>query len=231
MQMSLLPEAAPLIAGMEIAGRSIPANTVGGDFFDYLSLADGKVGIAIADISGKGLRAAMNSVMISGMLYEVLKTEVSCGRILSALNAGLCPRMEKQTFAAFSFVALSQNADKIQWSNAAQPRPLIKRGNDNSEFHGEGELPLGMMPDVAYPDCELELQSGDIVVLYTDGIIEAENEAEEMYGTERLMESVANIDSAMEAAGIIEAIFQDVSDFAGSAQQYDDMTVVVVKKC
>jgi ligand-binding sensor domain-containing protein/serine phosphatase RsbU (regulator of sigma subunit) len=230
MQMSLLPEAAPPVEGMEVAGRSTPANTVGGDFFDYLTLEDGKVGIAMADISGKGLRAAMNAVMTSGMLYEVVKTEMSCGSILSELNAGLCPRMERQTFAAFSFAIVSQNSERIQWSNGAQPRPLIKRGDSVSEVQGEGELPLGIMPDVAYPDHELGLQTGDIVVLYTDGVIEAENEAEEMYGAERLEECVTGINSAMGAEEIIEAILQDVSDFAGSAQQYDDMTIVVVKK-
>jgi serine phosphatase RsbU (regulator of sigma subunit)/streptogramin lyase len=230
MQMSLLPEAAPPVENIEIAGRSIPANTVGGDFFDYLVLADGKIGIAIADISGKGLRAAMNALMTSGMLYEVVKTEMSCGSVLSALNAGLYPRMEKQTFAAFSFATLSQDPERIQWSNAAQPRPLIKRDGAVSEFEGEGGLPLGMMPGVTYPDWELKLQAGDIVLLYTDGIIEAENEAEEMYGAERLERSVVSIDSTMGAEDIIEAILRDVSDFVGSAQQYDDMTVVVLKK-
>jgi len=230
MQMSLLPEAAPQIAGMEIAGKSIPANTVGGDFFDYLSLPDGKVGIAIADVSGKGLRGAMNAVMASGMLYEVVKTEMSCGRILSALNTGLHPRMENHMFIAFSFATLSQNPERVQWSSAAQPYPLVKRGGNASEFQGEGGLPLSIMPDLTYPDCELELQTGDVVVLYTDGIIEAENEAEEMYGTERLLSLVAGIDSAASAEDAIESILQDVSDFAGPAQQYDDMTVVVLKK-
>jgi serine phosphatase RsbU (regulator of sigma subunit)/ligand-binding sensor domain-containing protein len=230
MQMALLPEAAPPVEGMEIAGRSIPANTVGGDFFDYLTLADGKAGIALADISGKGLRAAMNAVMTSGMLYEVVKTEMSCGNILSALNAGLYPRMEKQTFAAFSFAILDQNAGVIQWSNAAQPLPMIKQNNGVSEADEDGQLPLGMAPDVTYPDYELRLQVGDTVVFYTDGIIEAENEAEEMYGTDRLMNLMAGIDSLVSAEGVIEAILQDVAGFVGDAERYDDMTIVTIKK-
>ena len=228
MQMSLLPEDAPPIEGMEIAGRSIPANTVGGDFFDYLSLADGKVGIAIADVSGKGLRAAMNAVLTAGILHDAVTIEESCGSILSRLNAHLCPLMERQMFTAFSFAILDQ--DVIQWSNAGQPIPLIKRSNGVSEATGDGELPLGMMPNVKYPDCELGLQTGDIVIFYSDGIIEAENETEEMYGTERLMKLVAGIDSAANAEEVIEAILRDVAHFAGNAEQYDDMTIVVVRK-
>ena len=171
MQKSLLPEAAPVIEGMEIAGKSITANTVGGDFYDYLTLVGGMVGIAIADISGKGLRAAMNAAMANGMLHEVAVIEASCGRILSRLNAHLYPLMEKQMFTAFSFAILDTYAGVIHWANAAQPLPLIKRGSAASEVREDGELPLGMIPDVVYPDYQLRPQPGDIIILYTDGII------------------------------------------------------------
>ena len=87
-----------------------------------------------------------------------------------------------------------------------------------------------MAPDVRYPDCELKLQAGDIVIFYTDGIIEAEDETEEMYGTERLLKLVNVIDSAVRAEDVIDAILQDVSDYVGTAQQYDDMTIVAVKR-
>ncbi len=229
MQMSLLPEAAPPVEGMEIAGRSIPANTVGGDFFDYLSLTHGKVGIAIADVSGNGLRAAMNAVLADGILHDAATTESSCGSILSRLNSHLCPLMEKQMFTAFSFVIIDQDTGVIQWSNAGQPLPLIKRGNSVSEAEGDGELPLGIMPDVRYTDYEVELQAGDMAIFYTDGIIEAENADEEMYGTDRLLNLVAGIDSA-NTEGVIEAILAGVAHFVGSAERYDDMTVVVLKK-
>jgi sigma-B regulation protein RsbU (phosphoserine phosphatase) len=230
MQMSLLPETAPPVEGMEIAGRSIPANIVGGDFFDYLALADGKVGIGVADVSGKGLRAAMNATMANGMMHEVATIEASCGRILSRLNAHLYPLMEKQMFTAFLFAIIDQDAGLIRWSNAAQPHPLIKLSSGASEAEEDGQLPLSMAPGTKYPDCELRLQIGDIVIFYTDGIIEAENEAEEMYGTERLLNLVSGIDTSASAEDAIEAILQDVSDFAGAAQQYDDMTVVVLRK-
>jgi len=230
MQISLMPESAPLIEGIEITGKCVPANTVGGDFFDYLSLANGRIGIALADISGKGLKGAMNAVLTNGMLDEVAKIEASCGKILSALNAGLYPRMEKMMFAAFGFAILEQDSGNLLWANAAQPYPIVKRDRQVFEFKSEGGLPLGMMPRVEYADSALELQAGDLVIFYTDGLIEAENKTDEMYGTERLEQLITRINSTMNGEEIIETILQDVADFVGGAEQYDDMTVVVVKK-
>jgi serine phosphatase RsbU (regulator of sigma subunit) len=138
--------------------------------------------------------------------------------------------MEKQMFTALSFAIIDQDTDVIQWSNAAQPLPLIKRSDGASEVDEDGQLPLGMAPDVKYPDHELKLQPGNIIIFYTDGIIEAENGAEEMYGTERLINLVADIDSVASAEDVIQVILQDVFSFIGSVQQYDDMTVVAVRK-
>ena len=238
MQLSLLPKSAPLVEGFDIAGSSRPAREVGGDFFDYLSLTDGKSGIALADVSGKGLKSAMNAVLASGMLHvlasgmihELVKIEVSCGEILSVLNAHLYPRMEKQMFTALGLAIFDQNATTLKWANAAQPYPIVKRGEQVFEFESESDLPLGMMRNLEYQDWELELRAGDIVIFYTDGIIEAENETEEMYGTERLEQIITNISSTISAEEIIKTILQDVDDFVGTAEQYDDMTVVVVKK-
>jgi ligand-binding sensor domain-containing protein len=230
MQMSLLPKSAPPLEGFDIAGFSHPAREVGGDFFDYLSLPDERIGVAIADVSGKGLKGAMNAVMTNGMLHEVATVESACGGILSALNAHLYPRVEKHMFTALGLAMLEQDSMTLQWANAAQPYPMVRRGEQVFEFRSDSELPLGMMLKVVYPDWELELQKADIVIFYTDGIIEAENEAEEMYGTERLEEAVTHIDSTASAEEIIKAILQDVADFVGTAEQYDDMTVVVMKK-
>ncbi|MBM3236727.1 tetratricopeptide repeat protein [Candidatus Poribacteria bacterium] len=230
MQLRLLPESAPTVEGFDIAGFSRPAREVGGDFFDYLSVADGKLGIALADVSGKGLKGAMNAVLANGMLHEAAKNETSCGKILSELNADLHPRIEKQMFTALGLAILDADGKTLQWANAAQPHPMVKRGEEVFEFQSDGALPLGMMRNVAYSDWELELQAGDVVIFYTDGIIEAANEAGEMYETERLEQVVTHIDATMNAEKIIEAILQDVAGFVGTAEQYDDMTAVVVRK-
>ena len=230
MQSRLLPESAPSAQGFDIAGFSRPAREVGGDFFDYFSLADGKVGIALADVSGKGLNGAMNAVLANGMLHEVAKNESSCSKILSTLNADLYPRMEDYMFTTLELAILDRDAKTLEWANAGQHYPVIKSGGRVSKFEKDGGLPLGMMPDASYSDYQLELQAGDIAIFYSDGIVEAENEAEEMYGAERLEQIVTHIDSRTNAEEIIESILQDVADFVGDAEQYDDMTVVVVKR-
>jgi len=231
MQLRLLPESAPPVEGFDIAGVSIAAREVGGDFFDYLPLKDGKIGIALADVSGKGLKGAMNAVLANGMLHEVAKIEKSCGEILSVLNADLCPRMERGMFTALGLAILDSSSETLHWATAAQPYPIIKQDEQVFEFDIDGALPLGVMKNLTYPDWKLELQAGDIVVFYTDGIIESENEAEEMYGTERLEQVIARINSTMTAEEIIDTILGDVADFIGTAEQYDDMTVVVVRCC
>ncbi len=229
MQLRLLPESAPSIEGFDMAGFSWPAREVGGDFYDYLSLANGRTGIVIGDVSGKGLKAAMNAVLASGMLQEASRTETSCSGVLFRLNQNLHERMDDLMFTAVGFAILGGDS-RMQWANAAQPRPLVRRDGQLFEFYSEGKLPLSMLPDMTYPESELDLQSGDVVLFYTDGIIEAENEAQEMYGTERLEQAMSHIDPAADAEAIIKAILQDVTDFVGDAEQYDDMTTVVVKK-
>jgi sigma-B regulation protein RsbU (phosphoserine phosphatase) len=230
MQLRLLPESPPTVEGFDIAGFSHPAREVGGDFFDYPSLGNGKIGIVLADVSGKGLKGAMNAVLADGMLREVATIEASCGKVLSRLNADLYPLVEKQMFTALGLAIIDQDTGMLNWANAAQPYPIVKRGEQVFEFQSDGEVPLGMIPGAVYPDWELELQVGDTVIFYTDGIIEAENKVGEMYGAERLEQLVANMNPMMTAKEAIEAILQNVSSFVGNAEQYDDMTVVVVKK-
>jgi len=228
-QMSLLPEKSPSLDGFDIAGLSIPAKEVGGDFFDYLTLGDGIITIALADVSGKGMKGAMNAVLTNGMLHEISTIEANCGRILSKLNADLHSRIERLTFVCLELATIYRN-EKIRFANAAQPRPIIKRGGDILEFESDSELPLSMKDNTVYADYEMELQSGDIVIFYTDGIIEAENSAREMYEDQRLRDFTASIDSSLDAREIIEALLQDISRFVGNTEQYDDMTVVVMKK-
>ena len=230
MQTRLLPVSAPRIEGFDIAGFSRPAREVGGDFFDYLSLGDSKTGIALADASGKGLRGAMNAVLANGMLHEASKVEVSCGRILSSLNAALYPRIEKRMFTALSLAILNQDDGGMNWSSAAQPAPLLKRNGEVSELEGDGGLPLGMTPELTYSEHYFKLKSGDIMLLYTDGIIEAENASGEIYGLERLKGFLSKIDPTMIADEIIQAILGDVTGFTDGAEQYDDMTMVAVRK-
>ena len=227
-QMGLLPTEAPDTKGFDVAGLSVPATQVGGDFYDYLTVANGQTAIAVADAAGKGLRGAMNAVLTNGMLYEVSRFKSEADIILTDLNAGLAPRMYGPSFIALNLAVLDEDKKRIDYANGGQPYPVLKRGEEIIEIESS-DLPLGSMKKVEYESVNFDLNAGDILIFHTDGLIEALNTDEEMYGTERLTESVSKIPDSSTATEVIQSIVEDVRIFVGEAEQYDDMTIVVVK--
>ncbi|RKU16956.1 hypothetical protein C6500_17185 [Candidatus Poribacteria bacterium] len=227
-QMGLLPTEAPDTKGFDVAGLSVPATQVGGDFYDYLTVANGQTAIAVADAAGKGLRGAMNAVLTNGMLYEVSRFKSEADIILTDLNAGLAPRMYGPSFIALNLAVLDEEKKRIDYANGGQPYPVLKRGEEIIEIESS-DLPLGSMKKVEYESVTFDLNAGDILIFHTDGLIEALNTDEEMYGTERLNESVSKIPDNFTAAEVIQSLVEDVHTFVGEAEQYDDLTIVVVK--
>ena len=227
-QMGLLPTEAPDTKGFDVAGMSVPATQVGGDFFDYVTVANGQTAIAVADAAGKGLRGAMNAVLTNGMLYEVSRFKSEADVILSDLNSGLAPRMYGPSFIALNLAILDETKKQIDYANGGQPYPVLKRGNDIIEIENS-DLPLGSMKTVQYESITFDLNEGDVLIFHTDGLIEALNTEEEMYGTERLKESVSRIPDSSSAEVVVQHLVKDVHDFVGEAEQYDDLTIVVVK--
>ena len=227
-QMGLLPTEAPDTKGFDVAGMSVPATQVGGDFYDYLTVANGQTAIAVADAAGKGLRGAMNAVLTNGMLYEVSRFKSEADIILTDLNAGLAPRMYGPSFIALNLAVLDENKKRVNYANGGQPYPVLKRGAEIIEIENS-DLPLGSMRKVEYESVTFDLNAGDILIFHSDGLIEALNTDEEMYGTERLKEVVSRIPDSFTATEVIESLVEDVRNFVGEAEQYDDMTIVVIK--
>ena len=227
-QMGLLPTEAPDTKGFDVAGMSVPATQVGGDFYDYLTVANGQTAIAVADAAGKGLRGAMNAVLTNGMLYEVSRFKSESGIILTDLNAGLAPRMYGPSFIALNLAVLDENSKRVDYANGGQPYPVLKRGAEIIEIENS-DLPLGSMKRVEYESVTFDLNAGDVLIFHSDGLIEALNTDEDMYGTERLKECVSKIPDSFTAADVIQSLVEDVHNFVGEAEQYDDMTIVVIK--
>jgi serine phosphatase RsbU (regulator of sigma subunit) len=227
-QMSLLPKAPPRIHYFELAGVSIPATEVGGDFYGYLPLESGLVVIALVDASGKGLHGAMNAVMSHGLLHEVARVESQAGAILSRLNNSLHPLLQDSVFTALNLAILNPQTKQIQYTNAGQPYPIIKR-NGKVERVELGGLPLGLLANATYDEQTIVLHPGDYAIFYTDGLNEAMNESEEMYGFDKLRDAVGNAVPSLSAEGMIQHILRDVHAFVGDAEQYDDMTLVVLR--
>lgn len=228
-QMGLLPIEAPHTNDFDIAGRSIPATQVGGDFFDYVTVANGQTAIAVADAAGKGIRGAMNAVLTNGMLHEVARYKSEADVILTDLNAGLSPRMYGPSFIALNLAVLTESNKRIDYANGGQPYPILKRGDQIIEIE-TSDLPLGSRKNVEYEAATFDLNEGEFLVFHSDGLIEALNAQQDMYGTERLNDLIANIPSESSAEEMIQHIFDDVQEFVQEAEQYDDMTLVVLKR-
>ncbi len=229
-QMGLLPTESPDMKGFDIAGMSVPATQVGGDFYDYLTVADGHTAVAVADAAGKGLRGAMTAVLTNGMLYEVSRFESEAAVILSDLNTGLAPRMYGPSFIAINLAVLDETKKRVDYANGGQPYPILKQGTDIIEIES-GDLPLGSMKRVEYESTAFDLNEGDFLIFHTDGLIEALNMEGEMYGTERLIASVSRIPDSFTAEETVEHLVKDAHAFVREAEQYDDLTIVVIKRC
>ena len=227
-QSGLLPTEAPQTEGLDVAGMSRPATQVGGDFYDYLSIDGKHLAIAVADAAGKGLRGALNAVLTNGMLNEIAQIQYNADAILTHLNTSLAPRLYGRTFIALNLAIIDTARKQMRYANAGQPYPILKRGDTLIEIE-VSELPLGSMKKVKYDQETLELDIHDILIFYTDGVIEALNSAEEMYGTERLKSVIAEAPQDLSAEELIAYIFKDIQEFVQTAEQYDDITIVVVK--
>ena len=228
MQAALLPTEVPEVEGLDVAGMSLPATQVGGDFYDYLNAGENHLAIAVADAAGKGLRGALNAVLTNGMLNEIVQIQYDADVILTNLNTSLTPRLYGRTFIALNLAIIDPESKQMLYANAGQPYPILKRGDVLIEIEAS-ELPLGGMKRIEYGQERLELAPGDIYIFYTDGVIEALNSAEEMYGTERLKSVIAEAPQDLSAEELIAYIFKDIQEFVQTAEQYDDITIVVVR--
>lgn len=228
-QMGLLPTEPPQTQSFDIAGMSIPATQVGGDFFDYLTLDNGLTAIAVADAAGKGIRGAMNAVLTNGMLHEVARVNNKSDIILRELNSGLSPRMYGPSFIALNLAIFSDSDNTVDYANGGQPYPILKRGSEAIEIE-TSDLPLGSRNFVNYESMSFDLLDGDFLIFHTDGLIEALNKDEDMYGTDRLKQFISDIPNQSTAEEVIKMIVDEIQKFVQEAEQYDDLTLVVIKK-
>ena len=232
-QMSIMPQSDPQIDGFDISGVCIPANEVGGDFFDYIWLNDdsSKFMIVIGDVSGKAMTAAMTAVMASGIVNSEARKTCSVKEIMTRVNYPLYRKTEKQMFITLCLAMFDARQKKLIFSNAGLIEPLLKSDDSVKFLKALGSKhPLGMIKNNIYKENEVALKSGDILILLTDGILEAQNRGKELYGDERFINLVEKMDtSALSAKKIKQQIITDVQQFSGKAPQHDDMAVVVVK--
>jgi len=232
-QMALMPYADPRLAGFEIAGLCVPAENVGGDFFDYVWL-DGEPAplcVVVGDVAGKGMRSAMAAALTSGMVHVQLRAGARLGDAMTRVSRALHRKLERPMFAALCLARLDPAKRALELVNAGVCPPLLRRGAAVEEIEAAGPtLPLGPFPEIEYASREVPLAPGDVVLLYTDGAPEATARGGAQYGYDALRALLGRLPVAeLPARGIADAVAAELRAFAGGARQYDDLTLVVVK--
>jgi len=232
-QMSIMPQKGPEINGFDISGVCIPANEVGGDFFDYLWLDEKKthIGIAVGDVSGKAMKAAMTAVMANGIIFSKASETHSITEIMSQLNKSLYFKTDKKVFTALLIISIDIDTKEMAYTNAGLPKPLLKSSNSIITLKSTGsKFPLGFIEEKHFQEENIRLNPGDVLVLYTDGVSESWNLQHEFYGSDHLRRFLKNLDTLNLSSNIIiDKIMEDVKKFTEEVDQHDDITVVVVK--
>lgn len=234
MQMGLLPREPVVTDQVEAAGRCLPANHVGGDFysFDWIEGDRRKFVCGVADVSGKAMKAAVRVMQLSGMYRYELKPERSPGQVLRGLHGSLLDHLDDTSFVTGCLMSLDVESGEVLLANAGHAYPLIRRaGSGEIEEITMPSIPLGMtLPfgsthNVA--EISVSLDPGDTVLLYSDGVTDLANEAEDFYGEERLIEMFRKTRD-VGVDGALDALMTDLDAFKGRAAQLDDVTAVAI---
>lgn len=229
-QLSILPHTLPKLAGLDIAARFLPMTSVAGDFYDFISIDDKHLGILIADVSGHGLPSALIASMLQVALTAQGAHASEPDKVLSGLNHALCGKFT-QNFVTAAYVYLDLEKNSLCYAGAGHPPLLLCRGSSGKAAKVlENGLILGMFPEATYETLELPLELGDRIVLYTDGILEAANPAEEQFGADRFMHFMEK-NKSMHAAQFADALLDEISRWLERPPeqgQQDDITLLVI---
>jgi len=228
-QSELLPKTNPSIDGYEIAGRSIPAQVVGGDYFDFIPFENNRLAICLGDVTGKGLPASLLMANLQATLRGQSFLTSSPKECLARSNKLLYHSTSAEKFATLFYANLDTTNHSLSYSNAGHDFPFLFSGGDALHRLKSGGIMLGAFEDFSFEEETVSLKPGDLLVISSDGISEAMNSDLEQFGEERLQAIIKNHRSASPKE-IIDNIITAVKLHAGSHPQSDDMTLIVVKR-
>ena len=231
LQVSMLPAECPTIEGFEIAAFSESAREVGGDFYDFIEMGTEKAGMVIGDVTGKSVSGALVMSSSRSIFRMLSEDELTVGESMTRANRRLKKDIKSGMFVALLYVVLNGQDKSLSLCSAGQTQPVYVSAKTGAAVLVETKgdtFPLGILDEADYQETRLQLEAGDRVVLYTDGIVEAMNENEEMFGFERLLETVKD-SQTMTAETLLNEIKIKVNEFAGNAPQHDDITIIVIQ--
>jgi sigma-B regulation protein RsbU (phosphoserine phosphatase) len=228
-QRSFLISEVPAMARFEVHGLNIPSKAVGGDFYDLVPCGDGVFLLAIADVAGKGVPAAL----LTSMLQASLRTQAGAGggvaAILRNINSLVYRGTAVHQFATFFLARLDEGSGRMTFSNAGHNYPMVVKRDGQAQFLDRGGLVLGVLESATYEEDVVPLEAGDLVVFYTDGISEAVNAADEQFGEERLCDVVRRIPRDLNAREMTEHVLTALREFLGDQELRDDVTLMIMR--
>jgi len=226
-QRALLSQTAHVGPFCESVGDSVPCRAIGGDFFEFIELPSGNVGIAMGDVAGKGPAAALLAAMLQGMLGSEALAERGPGETLSRINRQLAARAVESRFATLVYAVLSVDG-RVVFANAGHNAPAIVGRDGVRRLAATGPI-LGVFADAAFPEETAELRDGETLVMFTDGVTEARNRDDEEFGEDRLLACLTS-EPASAPDVTLARIFAAVRDFSHAAEQADDITVTATRR-
>ena len=233
-QRILLPATSPEVAGYQIAGINIPAKQVSGDYYDYIAVDDSHCGVAIADVSGKGVPASLIMAMCRSVLRSLAPGQLSPSGVLHRVNSQIYPDIKEDMFISMAYAILDKTSSSVTLSRAGHDAPLLYRASDKtvSKINPPGMavgIDSGDVFNRVTGDFSLTLEAGDCLILYTDGVTEALDKEGEEFGMDNVIKSIQA--SAPEgAAAMITRLTDDLWTFVGARPQNDDITLIAIRK-
>jgi serine phosphatase RsbU (regulator of sigma subunit) len=228
-QQRFQPTAPPVVPGYELQGISFPCYEIGGDYYDFIEREDGRLVIALGDVSGKGTAAALLMSSLHAAVHAQAGSHETLVETISAVNRYLADNIPPNRFVTLFYAELDPASGALSFLNAGHNPPLIVHSAGTVEQLASGGLPLGIKRDAEYREGRTQLQMGDVLVIYSDGVTEAASPSGEEFGPTRLYEVVSrNIDAS--AAGVRDRIESALTKFSQGTQAADDITLVIVKR-
>jgi serine phosphatase RsbU (regulator of sigma subunit) len=226
-QKHLLPKALPNLPDVAVAGSTLSCHSVGGDCFDVIALGGGRHGFFVGDVSGKGISAALLATLLQGVFFTTAAMDISLPGVFSRVNRYLCERSGEDRYATV-FYGILDKMGRFEYVNAGHVPPLLKRKAGGLEGLGSANFPVGMFAEAEYQSARVQLDPGDFLVIYTDGVSEASNNMNELFEEARLRVIIENF-SGENVHQLGDAIREGMRVFTEGAAQSDDITILCIE--
>jgi phosphoserine phosphatase RsbU/P len=228
-QQGILPDQPPQVAGFDLAGFNLPCRTVGGDYYRFVTYPGERIGLALGDVSGKGMPAALMVMAFDARLRVLAEDEESPATLVTRLNKTTCASCPSNRFITFFYGVADPATGELTFANAGHNPPFVVRASGEVESLSGGGPVLGIIPFATYQQQSTRFEPGDLLVIYSDGVTEANNISEEEFGEDRLVE-VLRSHRAQPAGTIVNVVMEALGQFTMGAPQGDDITLVVARR-